>query len=82
MTKGLKPVIKANHNLTRYRSMTIRYTLWADPLLDYINNDLTVTTGGASSPFAPINYNADLYANEAKFSPVILVLMAIWGFRV
>ena len=47
--------------------MTIRYTPWADPLLDYINNDLAVTTGGGSSPFSPINYNADLYANEAKF---------------
>ena len=47
--------------------MTISYTPWADPLLDYINNDLAATTGGASSPFAPINYNADLFANEAKF---------------
>ena len=47
--------------------MTIRYTPWADPLLDYINNDLAVTTGGGSLPFSPINYNADLYANEAKF---------------
>ena len=46
--------------------MAIRYTPWADPLLDYINNDLAVAMGGASSPFAPINYNADLYANEAK----------------
>ena len=47
--------------------MTISYTPWADPLLDYINNDLAATTGGASSPLAPINYNADLYDNEAKF---------------
>ena len=47
--------------------MTIRYTPWADPLLDYINDDLAVTTGGTSSTFAPINYNADLYDNEAKF---------------
>ena len=47
--------------------MSIRYTPWADPLLDYINSDLAASTGGASSPFAPINYNADLFANEAKF---------------
>ena len=47
--------------------MTISYSPWADPLLDYINNDLAATTGGASSPLAPINYNTDLYDNEAKF---------------
>ena len=47
--------------------MAIRYTTWADPLLDFINNDLAVTTGGASSLLTPINYNADLFADEAKF---------------
>ena len=48
-------------------SMAIRYTSLADPLLDYINEDLAVSTGGASSLLTPINYNADLFADEAKF---------------
>ena len=47
--------------------MAIRYTSWADPLLDYINEDLAVSTGGASSLLTPINYNADLFADEARF---------------
>ena len=47
--------------------MAIRYTSWAYPLLDYINEDLAVATGGASSLLTPINYNADLFADEAKF---------------
>lgn len=47
--------------------MSAEYTAWADPLLNYINADLANTSGEATSVLTPINYNADLFANEAKF---------------
>jgi len=47
--------------------MPIEYTGWADPLRAYIDTDLANSSGGASSLLTPINYNADLFAREAKF---------------
>ncbi len=47
--------------------MAIRYSSLADPLIDYIDKDQENTSGRASSLLTPINYNADLFANEAKF---------------
>ena len=47
--------------------MAIRYSSLADPLIAYIDKDQENTSGRASSLLTPINYNADLFANEAKF---------------
>ena len=47
--------------------MAIIYTELADPLLAYIDADIANSSTSASALLTPINYNADLFANEAKF---------------
>ncbi len=47
--------------------MAIRYSSLADPLKAYIDKDQENTSGTASVLLTPINYNADLFADEAKF---------------
>lgn len=47
--------------------MAIRYSSLADPLNAYIEKDQENTSSRALSLLTPINYNADLFANEAKF---------------
>ena len=47
--------------------MAIIYTELADPLLAYIEADIANSSTSASALLTPINYNADLFANEAKF---------------
>lgn len=47
--------------------MALIYTELADPLLAYIDADIANSSTSASALLTPINYNADLFANEAKF---------------
>ena len=47
--------------------MAIIYTELADPLLAYIDADIANSSASASALLTPINYNADLFASEAKF---------------
>jgi hypothetical protein len=47
--------------------LAIIYTELADPLLAYIDADIANSSTSASALLTPINYNADLFANEAKF---------------
>lgn len=47
--------------------MAIIYTELADPLRAYIDADIANSSSSASALLTPINYNADLFANEAKF---------------
>ena len=47
--------------------MAIIYTELADPLLAYIEADIANSSTSASALLTPINYNDDLFANEAKY---------------
>jgi hypothetical protein len=47
--------------------LAIIYTELADPLLAYIDADIANSSASASALLTPINYNADLFASEAKF---------------
>ena len=47
--------------------MAIIYTELADPLLAYIDADIANSSASASALLTPINYNADIFASEAKF---------------